>query len=725
MGMRAAAPRAGPGAIPQPRVEAMLAQLQSAAGAALPLRRGMPCVVGGTKYFLDVSGVTQGQRAEAITAAATAVDALATDSSISLSLGSIDPVRLSQAGRVTINLQGDTPMAATKVERLNGQLPVFRPRPDGGGSSRPDWILPVRVRNRVPPNVTQLSIMGMGLLPDQLQRPGFAALLLRELGVAVEEVVAEFNPEARVHGTVIRLSEKLVVWVTSRRQLQQADIPNPVRFGAYGDLRVFIDSVGSPVSAAAPPARGPPAERPARAEAAEGPPAAPAPQPPGPLPPLPPLPPLHVLPPLPGCPPPLAQGPLPLPPQLAVSRPAVLRAVPLQAAVPNASGAALAGGAAAAGPVRGPGQRPTDRTAPLGLPGQTGVRKHTLKKQRQRRNRREREERRRRAASEEDELLAAARAGQPGGPPAAARAGAVAGEEEGPAATAAPSPAGAREAVAREVGEPAAAQPAVAPSAGPAGEAGAAAGAEGEAAAAAAAPGPAGCGGAVAPAEAAEGAAAAAPPVWGAAPGVAGAAVVGPPPAAPGVGAAAVAAAPAAAAPAALPSAPEVSMEDAEAGSPRTGSFHTVPPPVVGSGDVEMSEGAIASAEQAMALDLHLPVIPRGRMTAEQHAALVQRVRLERGEITEETGSCDGDAVGERVDPGPASPAASGSGDRSWSNVAAARPPGPQAGPARRALPPREARGRGPPRPEEQYAAGGREARKARMGQGPLPSPAK
>lgn len=194
-------------------------------------------------------------------------------------------------------------------------------------------------------------------------------------------------------------------------------------------------------------------------------------------------------------------------------------------------------------------------------------------------------------------------------------------------------------------------------------------------------------------------------------------------------------------------------MLDADAGPSRSSSFHTAAAPAGGGGgEGDMSEGAVAEALQAMAIDLNLPVIPRGRMTEVEYDALIQRLRLERGEIAEESGSCDGDAPGARAVGGPADPSApavpapSSSGGRSWSQVAAAPPPSTRrvqsryapypsprpaqqglartpgmGGPQRRALPQREARGRGPPRPEEQYAAGGPEARMQRLGRGTAP----
>jgi hypothetical protein len=691
--------------------DTLLLATRLAGSDAGPLDRGAPSLLGGTKYFVGFGDIPTDQRGHAILAAAGAVGSLANDGSISLAIATTDPNRLKDLKRVNLNL--GTLSAAGVVENLNGRLAVHRQQAGGGSSSRPTWVLTLGQSASTPAGYTQLTFMGMGELPDPLQRKGFAAAVLDAIGFGGGELVAEFNPMARIDGgPPLCLSQLLLVWAKPGPGLSFSDLPDVVNVGGK-QLKLFVDgeSRRDRQAGAAPAARGTAAAATATAAAAAAAATTTAAQ--------------------------------------AAARPAVAAATVAcdatqpqrkvrkalkkrrlanlaareaagadAAAAEAAETAAAAVAAAEAAAVEAAAQSAAAADAATDPPAQPqrGVRKAAAKNKRQRANKRARrlEERARHdAAVAEVAAFDAAAATAAGPPDPAAAAGIAAASAAADAATHA------------DAADTAAAAGAAAATA--AVDAAAAMAEAADAAVAAAA--------ATAAAEAVA-AARVAPH----------AATPTPPPADPS------GAPPLVNPPMETPSAAPMDVDD--------------PTPSAGA----MSSGAIAQAEQEMALDLNLGHIPPGNLSPISHAALVRQVNLDRGYIEEREGtaSCDGDAGGSGGGGGNAAAAAAAgepdSGDegsssspgRSFVTAAtspphkrqatrqaaggasqpseprtATPPPAPTAGapspsapprgalytvPALRNLPHRQARDNGPPMPQEQYASNGRRAREQRLG---------
>jgi hypothetical protein len=222
--------------------DALLLATRLADSDAGPLDRGAPSLLGGTKYFVKFGDLPTDQRGHAILAAAEAVGSLASDGSISLAIATTDANRLKELKRVNLNL--GTLSAAGVVDNLNGRLAVHRQQAGGGSSSRPTWVLTLGQSASTPAGCTQLTFMGMGELPDSLQRKGFAAAVLDAIGFGGGDLVAEFIPMARIDGgRPLCLSQILQVWARPGPGLNFSDLPDVINVGGK-QLKLFVDGGG-------------------------------------------------------------------------------------------------------------------------------------------------------------------------------------------------------------------------------------------------------------------------------------------------------------------------------------------------------------------------------------------------------------------------------------------------------------------------------------------------
>jgi hypothetical protein len=130
--------------------------------------------------------------------------------------------------------------AVGTIQRQGGRL--FVPKPDGGDEG---WEVPIRCANRMAPGLVQVRAIDMGRLPDDMQREGVGAHLLRLAGVR-GTVVAEFHPVGTAHGVTVPLANVLAVWVRPEPGAAAVGdvLPVVLDFGGGATVRLFTELGG-------------------------------------------------------------------------------------------------------------------------------------------------------------------------------------------------------------------------------------------------------------------------------------------------------------------------------------------------------------------------------------------------------------------------------------------------------------------------------------------------
>ena len=93
---------------------------------------------------------------------------------------------------------------------------------------------------RVPAGMVQLSVVDMGRLPDELQRSGVGAHMLR-LAAVCGTVVAEFHPMGSGLGATVPLANILNLWVRPQPGTAPiaAGLPAVLDFGGGASVRIY------------------------------------------------------------------------------------------------------------------------------------------------------------------------------------------------------------------------------------------------------------------------------------------------------------------------------------------------------------------------------------------------------------------------------------------------------------------------------------------------------
>jgi hypothetical protein len=188
-----------------PVAAAALSRMAVALRGAGPIAAGVPTMVGGTTYALDLSHVPEGEARAFAAAEAMEAAHMSLPPGAGFDIGCGDPARLGSVRSIAFVLP--TSEAVELVEMMRGSLAL----PPGGDADE----VPIRIRHGMP--ICYTNVTFAGCLPALLQRKGIGQLLLGELGYSDVRVVAEFHPTVtlRPGGEPRPAMHTLQLWVSA------------------------------------------------------------------------------------------------------------------------------------------------------------------------------------------------------------------------------------------------------------------------------------------------------------------------------------------------------------------------------------------------------------------------------------------------------------------------------------------------------------------------------